>query len=112
MLGDRLALVRMVSASLVQVKGWQRSFQASMKVRMAVMRSLTLVKLPRRVAWRVTMPKRISIMFSQDPEAGVKCRVIRGLRTSRALTPGVLVGGVDAPDLPQRIARWCLMVAR
>ena len=37
--GDRLALVRMVSASLVQVKGWQRSFQLSMKVRMAVMRA-------------------------------------------------------------------------
>ncbi len=38
-------------AVLVQVKGWQRSFQPSMKVSMAVMRSRTLLKLPRRMAW-------------------------------------------------------------
>jgi hypothetical protein len=31
-----------------------------MKVWMAVMRSLTLVKLPRRMAWRVMIPKKIS----------------------------------------------------
>jgi len=36
---------------LVQVKGSQRSFQPSMKVRIAAMRSLTDVKLPRRMAW-------------------------------------------------------------
>ena len=41
------------SAVLVQVKGWQRSFQPSMKFSMAAMRSLTEVKLPRRMACRV-----------------------------------------------------------
>jgi hypothetical protein len=41
----------MSSADLVQVKGWQRSFQPSMKVSMAAMRSVTEVKLPRRMAW-------------------------------------------------------------
>jgi hypothetical protein len=46
---------------LVQVKGWQRSFQPSMKASMAAMRSLTEVKLPRRIAYRVMMPKKISI---------------------------------------------------
>jgi 2,4-dichlorophenol 6-monooxygenase len=35
----------MLSAVLVQVKGWQRSFQPSMKRRIKAMRSLTLVKL-------------------------------------------------------------------
>jgi hypothetical protein len=35
----------MLSAVLVQVKGWQRSFQPSMKRRIMAMRSLTLVKL-------------------------------------------------------------------
>jgi hypothetical protein len=35
---------------LVEVKRWQRSLQPSMKVRMPLMRSATLVKLPRRMA--------------------------------------------------------------
>jgi hypothetical protein len=57
---------------LVQAKGWQRSFQPSMKARMASIRSRTEAKLPRRMAWRVMMPKKISTRFSQDPEVGVK----------------------------------------
>ena len=73
----------MSSAVLVQVKGWQRSFQPSMKRRMAAVRSFTLVKLPRRMAWRVMMPKKISTMFSHDPEVGVKCIVIRGFLASQ-----------------------------
>ena len=62
------------------MKGWHRSFQPSMKRLMAAVRSLTLVKLPRRMAWRVMIEKKTSTRFSQDPEVGVKCRVIRGLR--------------------------------
>jgi hypothetical protein len=57
---------------------------------MAAMRSLTLVKVPRRMAWRVMMPKKISTMFSHEPEVGVKCMVIRGLRVSHAWTVGCL----------------------
>ena len=41
------------------------------------MSSLTERKLPRRMAWRVMMPKKISTMFSQDQLVGVKCKVIR-----------------------------------
>ena len=78
------------SAVLVQVKGWQRSFQPSMKVPIAAMRSLTEVKVPRRMAWRVMMPKKISTMFSQDPDVGVKCSVIRGFLASQAWTSGCL----------------------
>src|SRR3954471_10293526 len=48
------------SGVLVQVKGWQRSFQPSMKASMAAIRSLTEVKVPRRMACRVMMPKKIS----------------------------------------------------
>jgi hypothetical protein len=48
------------SGVLVQVKGWQRSFQPSMKFPIAAMRSSTEVKLPRRMAWRVMMPKKVS----------------------------------------------------
>jgi hypothetical protein len=58
------------SAVVVQVKGWQRSFQPSMKRRIALVKSLTLVKVPRRMAWRVMIPKKIPTMFGQDPEAG------------------------------------------
>ena len=54
------------------------------------MRSLTEVKVPRRIAWRVMMPKKISTMFSHDPEVGVKCMVIRGFFASQAFTFGCL----------------------
>jgi hypothetical protein len=86
------------SAVLVQVKGWQRSFQPWMKLPMALMRSRTLVKVPRRMAWRVMMPKKISTMLSQDPEVGMKCRVIRGCFASQACTSGCLWGGVVVND--------------
>jgi hypothetical protein len=35
------------------------------------------------------IPKKIS-MFSQDPDVGVKCRVIRGFFASHARTAGCL----------------------
>jgi hypothetical protein len=64
-----------------------------MNARMAVTSSLTLVKLPRRMAWRVMMPKKISTRCSQEPLLGVKCRVIRGVRSSSpAAKTQVLVG--------------------
>src|SRR6195952_3908600 len=37
------------------------------------------------------IPKKISTMFSHEPEVGVKCSVIRGLRSSHAFTRGCLV---------------------
>ena len=80
----------MVSTSLVQVKGSQRSFQPSMKPRMASLRSRTESKVPRLMAWRVMIPKKISTMFSQDPLVGVKCRVTRGFFSSQATTLGCL----------------------
>ncbi len=46
------------SAVLVQVKNWQRSFQPSMKVPILAIRSLTEVNVPRRMVWRVMMPKK------------------------------------------------------
>ncbi len=49
-----------------------------MKASIAAMRSLTEVKLPRRMACRVMIEKKTSAMFSHDPDVGVKCRVIRG----------------------------------
>jgi len=42
------------------------------------------------MAWRVMIPKEISTMLSQDPEVGVKCKVIRGLRVNQAWTLGCL----------------------
>ena len=76
------------SADLVQVKGWQRPFQPSMKASMAAMRSLTEVKLPRRMACRVMIEKKTSTRFSHDPDVGVKCSVIRGCLASQARTSG------------------------
>jgi hypothetical protein len=49
-----------------------------MGVSMAVIRSVTDVNVPRRIPWRVIMPKKISV-FSRDPEVGVKCSAILGV---------------------------------
>jgi hypothetical protein len=50
-------------------EGMPQSFHPFDEAPMASMRSSTLVKrLPRRMAWPVMIPKKISIMFSPDPE--------------------------------------------
>ena len=61
-----------------------------MKVPMAAVRSLTELKVPRRMAWRVMIPKKISTMLSQEQPVEVKCKVIRGLSVSHAFTAGCL----------------------
>ena len=59
---------------------------------MAAVRSLTERKEPRRMAWRVMMPKKISAMFSHEQLVGVKCKVIRSFsgRASHLRTSGCL----------------------
>ena len=101
----RLALVRISSAVLVQTNGWQRSFQASMKVSMAAMRSLTEVNVPRRIAWRVMIPKNTETRFSHDPEVGVKCIRTRGCLGQPSLNGRVFVGGVVVGHNMQRHPR-------
>jgi hypothetical protein len=59
-----------------------------MKILMAPTRSGTLVKVPRRMAWRVMMPKKISTMFIQEASVGVKCMMTRGFLASQASTLG------------------------
>jgi len=78
------------SAVLVQVNGWQRSFQPSMKVPSAAVRSLTAVKVPRRIACLAMLTKKISTMLGRDPNVGVKCRVMRRFLASQAFTCGCL----------------------
>ena len=65
-----------------------------MKVSIAATSSGTLAYEPRRMAWRVMMPKNTSTRLSQEPEVGVKCSVIRGLLRQPGLDVGVLVGVV------------------
>src|SRR3954471_853415 len=93
----------MSSAVLVQVKGWQRSLWASMNARMAVTSCLTLSKEPRRIAWRVMIPKNTSTRFSHEPEVGVKCSVIRGCLASHRVMS--LVGVVVVEHDVQLAAR-------
>jgi hypothetical protein len=59
------AFAMIESACLVQTKGSQRSFQPSMNPVIALTRSVTEPKVPRRMAWRVMIPKKISTMFNQ-----------------------------------------------
>src|SRR6476620_999613 len=90
----RVACGMISSAVLVQLNGWQSVFQLSMNLVIALMRSVTELNAPRRIACRVMMPKKISTMLSQDPEVGVKCMVTRGFCASQALTLVCLLRGV------------------
>jgi 8-oxo-dGTP pyrophosphatase MutT (NUDIX family) len=67
--------------------GWR---PGAMKARIASTRSRTEVKVPRRIARRVMIPKKISTRFSQEPEAGVKCSCTRGCLASHSRTVGCL----------------------
>ena len=78
----------MSSASLTHTNGWLRWFQPLTKRRMAAIRSGTLAKFPRRIAWRVMIAKNTSTRFIQLAEVGVKCRWTRGCLASQALTLG------------------------
>jgi hypothetical protein len=51
---------------------------------------LTDLNVPRRMAWRVMMPKKISAMFSHEQPVGVKCGMTRGLSASQLRTSGCL----------------------
>ena len=86
------------SAVLVQVKGWQRSFQPPVKVSMAAMRSVTDVKLPRRMACRVMMEKKTS-----SGSGGALPRR-RPLRTGHARFPGSSAQASPGGSLPGRRA--------
>jgi hypothetical protein len=61
-----------------------------MKVRIALMSSLTLSNEPRRMAWRVMIEKNTSTRFNQDADVGVKCSVIRGCFASHWLMSSCL----------------------
>ncbi len=58
--------------------------------RVACLRSPTESKVPRRMACLVMIPKKISTMFSQEPEVGVKWSCTRGCLASQACTFGCL----------------------
>jgi hypothetical protein len=94
-----------VSASLVQTNGWQRSFQPSMNRVIASISSRTELKVPQQIAWRVMIPKKISTMFSHEPrcwgEMQRDSRVPRQPRIDRR----VFVGGVVVADQVERDSR-------
>jgi hypothetical protein len=69
---------------------------------MALVRSLTVRKVPRRMAWRVMMAKKIPAMFSHEQPVGVECRVTRGLSASQlrhAENPRLIRNAYGTPEL-------------
>jgi hypothetical protein len=86
----RTALARISSAVLTHVNGLEPSFHCRVKASIMATSSLTLLKLPRRIALVVRMPNHVSTWFIQDAEVGVKWKVTRGLAASHALTSGVV----------------------
>ena len=57
-----------------------------------------VAKLPRRMAWRVMIPKKISTRFNQDPEVGGEVQGDPWVAGQPGLDGGVFVGGVVVAD--------------
>lgn len=79
------------------------------------------MKLPRRMAWRVMIEKKIS-MFSHDPGVGGKCSVIRGCWPAMPGHPGACrwrsyrqrcaaCGWVGLRDRPEELDELLVAVA-
>ena len=60
-----------------QLNGVALAFHWFVKVSIIEISSLTLPKLPRRIAWRVRMPNQVSIWFIREAEVGVTWKVNR-----------------------------------
>jgi hypothetical protein len=58
------------------------------------------------MAWRVMMPKKISTMFSHEPEVGVKSSAFR-LFFSPGSDRRVLLRGVVVAQDVQHRSSWC-----
>lgn len=87
---DGCAFVRISSAVLVQTNGWVRSFQPLMKARILALRSLTEVKIPRRMAWRSRMGE--PDLDEVEPGAGGRDEV--HLESGVGGQPGLDIGGL------------------
>jgi uncharacterized membrane protein len=67
-----VAFTRTCPAVFVHTKGLAPSFHRLRKAFIASTRWATLSKLPRRIAWLVSIPNQISTMFIQEAPVGVK----------------------------------------
>jgi hypothetical protein len=61
-----LTLARISSAVAVQVNGVAWVFQRVVQSRICLIRTVTEVKVPRRMDWRVMMPNQVSIWLIHD----------------------------------------------
>src|SRR5215218_8444711 len=93
-----------VSASLVQTNGWQRSFQPLMNAVIDLIRSSTELKVPRRMAWRVMIPKKISTIQPRSRRRG-EVQGDPGVAGQPGLDGRVFVGGVVVTDQMQLLSR-------
>ena len=81
---------RMSSTLAVQINGLGFRFQASKKLAMAVCKSGTLTKLPRRIAFSVNSANQRSTKFNQLELVGMKWQMKRRCFLSHARTCGSL----------------------
>ena len=82
------------STVAVQTKGLGFSFQASKNSSMALCRSATLAKEPRRILLLVNSPNQRSTRFNQLELVGTKCADKPGVTLEPGLHVGMLVGAV------------------
>jgi hypothetical protein len=79
-----------------------------MKSRSGPVRSLRRRKLPRRMAWRVMMPKKISTIFSHEHPAGEVPRDPRRAMAADAARKGLLWANLGpGASLPLTLALDC-----
>ena len=80
----RRCFARMDLALAVHLKGFGFWFRCSIHSSIAVLSSVTSLKVPRRMRWRVISAKSRSTRLSQEQDVGVKCSVKRLCRTNQA----------------------------
>src|SRR6185295_15941064 len=86
----RWCFARMDLALAVHLKGFGFWFRCSIHSSIAVLSSMTSLKVPRRMRWRVISAKSRSTRLSQQQDVGVKCSVKRLCRVNQRFTAGVL----------------------
>lgn len=77
-------------ALAVHLKGFGFWFRCSIHSSIAVLSSVTSLKVPRRMRWRVISANSRSTRLSQEQDVGVKCSVKRLCQANQRFTAGVL----------------------
>ena len=98
----RRCFARMDLALAVHLKGFGFWFRCSIHSSIAVLSSVTSLKVPRRMRWRVISAKSRSTRLSQEQDVGVKCSVKRLCRANMRSGGRMLAARVEQTNQQTR----------